>query len=451
MQINVQDWISKLSSSWMQDQPDFLGVLYIDGHVNIYSGNQTKMPKRYASRLRLCVAGSTDYWVNDQIGQPFFVVSQAINSGMIEQIQTTIIPRLDIEIPNQPTEEALEINPKLHRYMLVCDRECFSADFFYDLWAERIAICTYKKNVKDKWIESDFIEYDEIKDGQVIGKIKLAEKMITLKTKDKQNEVSCREIRKLTKSGHQTAVITTNWMLSIALIGSYMFARWCQENFFKYMIENFDIDGLVSYSKEKISDTKMLVNPQYRDLEYQHKSIAGKLSRQKTLFANLSIKEGVEKGIKLEKLIAKKANILAEIEAFDSEKLSVKEKMKVTPRKITFAALSEQEKFSNAINVQKQFMDQIKMIAYRAETGMFNIIKNELTRPDEGRKLLQELFLTDADIHPDYVAKTITVKLHNQNHRNQDKIIQYLCNELNQTETVFPGSELKLIYKLVSA
>jgi len=52
----------------MEDYPDLSGVLYIDGHVNIYYGSETQMPKRFVSRLRLCMSGSTDYWVNDQLG-----------------------------------------------------------------------------------------------------------------------------------------------------------------------------------------------------------------------------------------------------------------------------------------------------------------------------------------------------------------------------------------------
>jgi len=47
------------------------------------------------------------------------------------------------------------------------------------------------------------------------------------------------------------------------------------------MNENFDIDGLVSYSKEIISDTKMLINPEYRQLESELRSLNGKLSKQK--------------------------------------------------------------------------------------------------------------------------------------------------------------------------
>ena len=62
---NVEEWSAKLSQGWMNASPGLAGVLYIDGHVNIYYGHATSMPKRYVSRVRLCMSGSIDYWVND--------------------------------------------------------------------------------------------------------------------------------------------------------------------------------------------------------------------------------------------------------------------------------------------------------------------------------------------------------------------------------------------------
>jgi hypothetical protein len=450
---DVQQWSAKLSQGWMSANAGLAGVLYIDGHVNIYYGQATNMPKRFTSRLRLCMSGSTDYWVNDKTGQPFFVVSEAINSGMIEQIKTSILPRLEKEVPNLPTTEELLQNLQLHKFMIVCDRECYSVDFFHYLWEKRVAICTYNKNVKDKWPEEDFIEYEMIQDDGTSEKIKLSEKKITLKNNDKENpkEVTCREIRKLSKSGHQTSILTTNWALGIVAIGFYMFARWCQENFFLYMKENFDIDGLVSYAKETISDTKMLVNPEYKQLESELKSLNGKLSKQKTLFANITLKEESEKRKKLERSIAKKAEMHQEIKGLEAQIITIKDKKKKVDRKITFASLPPTEKFTNAINVRKHFMDNIKMIAYRAETAMYNMIKNQLSHPDEGRKLLQQIYTSDADILPDYPNKTLTVKLHNLNYRKDDKVVQYLCEKLNETETEFPGTNLKVIYQLLSS
>jgi hypothetical protein len=102
--VDIQEWGRKLSQERLHNQTEMAGIMYVDGHTNIYYGSKTKMPKRFASRLRLCMSGSTDYWISDKTGQPFFVINQAINSGMIEEIKTTILPRLENEIPNQPSQ-----------------------------------------------------------------------------------------------------------------------------------------------------------------------------------------------------------------------------------------------------------------------------------------------------------------------------------------------------------
>jgi hypothetical protein len=452
---DVQQWSWKLSEGWMAANTGLAGVLYIDGHVNLYYGHATTMPKRFVSRLRLCMSGSTDYWVNDKTGQPFFVVNEVVNSGMIEQIKTSILPRLEKDVPAQPSEEQFIQNPLLHKFMIVCDRECYSPEFFDYLWQKRVAICTYNKNVKDKWPEEDFTLYETTQEEGTEERLKLAEKEITLKfgTEKDPKEIKCREVRKLSKSGHQTSIITTNWILGIVAIGLYMFARWCQENFFKYMMDNFDIDGLVSYSMEKISETKILINPAYKQLESQLRSLNSRLSKQKVLFANITLKMVNEKGKKLTKAITKKAEIHQEIEVLESKITEIKNKKKKVDRKITFASLPQEEKFSNVINVRKQFMDTIKMIAYRAETAMYNLIKRQLGQhhQDEGRKLLQQVYTSDADIIPDYSNKTLTVKLHNFNNKKEDKVVQYLCEKLNETETEYPGTDLRIIYKLVSS
>lgn len=95
-------------------------------------------------------------------------------------------------------------------------------------------------------------------------------------------------------------------------------------------------------------------------------------------------------------------------------------------------------------------MDNIKMIAYWAKTGMFNLIKNQPSHPDEGRKLLQLIYNSDADLTPDYQNKTLTVKLHNLNYWKYDNAVKNLCEKLNESDTEFPGTDLKFIYQLVS-
>ena len=95
-----------------------------------------------------------------------------------------------------------------------------------------------------------------------------------------------------------------------------------------------------------------------------------------------------------------------------------------------------------------QTLDTIKMIAYRAETAMVSITREEMAREDDGRALLRSLYQTEVDLMPDEKNKTLTVKLHHSANHCFDKTIQHLCNELNKTDTLFPGTNLSLIYKL---
>jgi hypothetical protein len=156
---DVAGWSRELSREWMECSEDLNGVLYVNGHVRFYYGTRASTPKRFVSRMRLCMSGSTDYRINDRLGEPFFVVSKTLNEGMTKALIDDIIPQLNNEVPNQPTKETLQADEKLHRYMLVFDRECYSVEFFKYLQENRIAFCTCRKNVKDEWPDEYFTDY----------------------------------------------------------------------------------------------------------------------------------------------------------------------------------------------------------------------------------------------------------------------------------------------------
>jgi len=243
-------WLGYLSKDWMQSSPELAGVFYIDGHPNPFFGKSNKLPRKYISRLRLALRATTDYWVNDKIGQPFFSISKSVDEGMISVIKNDIVPRLKQEVPIQPDATQLAEDRHLHRFMIVCDREIYSYDFFIDMWKERIAVSTYNKYVADKWDEEEFKEYEiEAEDGKT-ETVKLAERIILIEGKEseklpqsqpyirfietgkvpqvkvgrkhtkKEQHLWVREVRKLTGSGHQTSIITSNYKLSIALLTS---------------------------------------------------------------------------------------------------------------------------------------------------------------------------------------------------------------------------------------
>jgi hypothetical protein len=439
----------------MKADEELDGTLFADGHVNLYYGKKTEMPKRFVSRLRLCMSGSTDYWVNDRLGAPFFVVHKTINVGMISVLKEDIIPRLKTDVPNQPTEAKLAANVKLHRFMIVFDREGYSIDFFEYLSQERIAFCTYRKNVKEDWPESEFADYEVVTSDDETETIQLAERQTVLYGKkekgEKQKEVTVREIRKKTASGHQIAIITTNYILDMVKIAFLMFARWGQENFFKYMVESFEIDSITSYFKNLIPDTSQLINPAYRELDRQHKKLTALINDKEHRFGKISLqnKEMTEKEIA--RYTKKKNDMQLEIEDLEKQRTTIIEKKNATEKKISFKDLDENQKFDTSVNERKFFLDTIKIIAYRAETAMCNMIKKQMSSPQEARSLIRKFYTSDADIELNQTESALIVKLHATNHWSDDKLLEYLCDQLNDTETLFPETNLALQFKLVTS
>ena len=150
-------WAGLLSKDWMDDEPELAGTLYVDGHVRLYHGKKTKLPRRFVTRQRLCLRGTTDYWVNDALGQPFFSIERPIDHGMLEAIENDVVPRLLKDVPGQPTKEELEAERYRSRFLLIFDREGYSPSFFRRMWEEhRIACITYHKFPKQDWPTSEF-------------------------------------------------------------------------------------------------------------------------------------------------------------------------------------------------------------------------------------------------------------------------------------------------------
>ncbi|MBF0548762.1 MAG: hypothetical protein HQM08_30345 [Candidatus Riflebacteria bacterium] len=96
-----------------------------------------------------------------------------------------------------------------------------------------------------------------------------------------------REIRKLSKKWHQISIISTDFFSEAAQIASNMFARWSQENFFKYMRENYNLDRLIDYQTEDVPGTVKVINPAYRDYSSRIRGIAAILARKKAAFGSV--------------------------------------------------------------------------------------------------------------------------------------------------------------------
>ena len=437
-------WSAELCAHWMGEDPDAAAVLYIDGHVRVYHGHQTLLPRHCVARQKLCLRATTDYWVNAMDGQPFFLLNQAVDPGLLKVLEHEIVPRLEKEVPDQPTAEQLEADRMLHRFTLVFDREGYSPAFLRKMKDKRIACLTYHKYPGDDWSAEEFHPHTvQLVSGACV-EMDLAERGTFL-----GGEVWVREIRKRTDSGHQTAVLSTDYRLNLGPVAARMFARWSQENFFRYMRQHYGLDRLVDYSTEEIPDTAMVVNPAYRRLDGRIRSLRSQLNRKLAAFSAMGFNGDIESK-KMSAFEQKKAELKDRIDELTREIEELKLQRKAVEHHITIAQLPEEERFKQLSTASKHLIDTIKMVAYHAETAMVQIAREKMSRDDDARSLLRSLYTTEVDLLPDEANATLRVRIHRQANRSADEVIQHLCMELNETETVFPGTNLRLLYEMVS-
>ena len=92
-------WNTALAKEWIAGQDENDLVFYVDGHVRVYSGDLTALPRHYVARQRLCLRGTTDYWINAMDGQPFLFVNKEVDPGLLATLRSDLVPWLETNAP----------------------------------------------------------------------------------------------------------------------------------------------------------------------------------------------------------------------------------------------------------------------------------------------------------------------------------------------------------------
>lgn len=193
-----------------------------------------------------------------------------------------------------------------------------------------------------------------------------------------------------------------------------------------------------------------MVNPSWRELDGQSRSLKGKLTQRQARFAALTLHPEADPS-QVPKWEQRKAELLEEIEQLEHELEEVKRRMKETPQHLKWDELPQENKFERLAPSRKRLTDTVKMIAYRAETAMAGIVREELARTDDARSLLRDLFRSEADIFPDTKGGVLHVNVHPMSNARSNRAIQHLLDHLNVAAFTYPGANLQLVYSLVGA
>jgi len=222
------DFGKALAKRRIAQRGEAMGFLYVDGHVRVYHGKHT-IPKAHVAQRRLAVPATTDYWVNDQHGDPLFVVTAEANAGMVKMLPILL-------------EQARDLIGK-RRLTVVFDRGGYSPKLFLRLIDAEFDILTYRKGRCRPVPRKRFQKHEGRLDGRRIAYV-LADQEVRLL----RGKLRLRQVTRLTDSGHQTAILTSRRDLQALEVAYRMFERWRQENFFKYLSEEYALDALVEHA-----------------------------------------------------------------------------------------------------------------------------------------------------------------------------------------------------------
>jgi FtsZ-binding cell division protein ZapB len=155
----------------------------------------------------------------------------------------------------------------------------------------------------------------------------------------------------------------------------------------------------------------MVVNPAYRTLDGQARKKIGVLNRKIAEFGAVNLECEIEPR-EVEAFMQRKSDLQESITLLQKEVDELKARRKATKRHIPYKELPLEARFDRLSTQSKHFIDTIKMIAYRAETAMSQILRQKMTRHHDARSLLRAIYSTEVDIVPDQQAKTLTIRLH---------------------------------------
>jgi DNA-binding CsgD family transcriptional regulator len=405
-----------------------LGFLYIDGHVRVYHGKHT-LPKAHVTRMRISLPATSDYWVNDTAGDPLFVVTAQANAGLVKMLPGIL--------------EQIRALAGQRRVTVVFDRGGYSPKLFQHILAG-FDLLTYRKGPYRSIPRKRFRLCRTRRDGKTIT-YRLADQEVRLLG----GELRLRQVTRRMDNGHQTPILTSRRDLPAAQVAYQMFERWRQENFFKYLREEYALDALVEYAAVPDDPSREVPNPAWAAAEAQLRQAQAHLDRLQAEYGlealtNLEDQRRTMRGFKTAH--GKLGQIIWNAW---QRVLQLEKRRAAVPRRVPVQAVTEQPVVKLAPE-RKHLTNLIKMLAYQAESDLLRLVSPHYRRADdEGRTLLQAALASAAELEVTKTELQVTLAAQSSPHRT--RAIAALCRELNQTQTTFPGSRLRLRYAIRGA
>jgi len=404
-----------------------MGFLYVDGHVRAYHGKRA-IPKTHVARIRLAMPATTDYWVNDAEGDPLFVVTSEANRGLVE-----MLPLVLDEVRKLVGDR---------RVTVVFDRGGWSPKLFAKLLDSGFDILTYRKGRCPRLPKRLFSRHQADVDGRRVD-YQLADKGIYVEygPRRARKRLHLRQVTRL-QDGHQTQIITSRTDLPAIEVAYRMFERWRQENFFKYLREEYALDALVDYSVAPADPDRSVPNPERYALNAQLRKAYAEVNQLAAEFGveALTNKESIRRTMRGFKIA--NAPLTNRIIDHMQTVIELENKRAALPTRVPVKRLVGDDVIKLGVE-RKHLSDLLKMVAFQAESDLLRLLAPHYRRAEqEGRTLVHSALATAGDI--EVADKELRVTLEPLSSPHRTNALAALCSQLDETRTCFPGTKLRL-------
>lgn len=419
-------------------------TVMVDGHVTAYSGKR-KVGSTWSPRDNRVTKGQTENWVNLPGKCPLLTFETPFNDGLSKSLEDVI----------SETKKILGA-PKLD---CVFDRGGYNTELFEKLTNAGYGLITYRKGnypevdkenfKKEKTLingrEFDYAPYEKTVELKIYTNISRGENKKPLCRYTKR-KITMREIRIIRSDGRQTAILANkNVRMSTFEIAEILFKRiGSQENIFKYMRSEFDIDALAGYSFKPVDSSVEHPNPEFAKLE---KKAAKLRSKRNRLLAELGDKINKNEQHKAADILRKfgKTDKAEKLDMLNSEIVEIKTELNDIPVKENAAENGYRKPDPSG----KRLMNIIKISAYMIETKLYEMLSGYYNNCEkDGRKLLAAAFRSSGSLK--LKNNKIIIRLKPQSTPVRTKALNRLIEQLNKMKAKFPGSHRTIFFEPIS-
>ena len=180
--------------------------------------------------------------------------------------------------------------------------------------------------------------------------------------------------------------------------------------FFKYAGKGLGIDQLGGYVHSDYPLDQCLKNPQFVQADTKVSRNLATIKKVQAKRASKVLKYNESEAF--ERYLAEQSVLNEELSGLQERRKELLAQRKNMPKHIELSELPEDQRPKLISHTRRQFLNTIRMIAYRAETALVAIIREHLKRNDDARALAKTLFTHEADLIFSPEAQMLTVRLH---------------------------------------